>query len=119
MISPAGSEGLNLRNVRQVHILEPYWNEVRITQIVGRAIRQCSHEELPMKDRHVQVYRYKSIRSKGDKWTTDQHIENVARSKDGLIQSFLDAVKEVAIDCALFRNHNSPLNIASYTSHNS
>ena len=32
MISPAGAEGINLNNVRQVHILEPYWNEVRIEQ---------------------------------------------------------------------------------------
>ena len=42
MISPAGAEGINLKNVRQVHIMEPFWNEVRIEQIIGRAIRQCS-----------------------------------------------------------------------------
>ena len=41
-----------------------------------------------------------------DKQTTDQYIEDVARSKDGLIQSFLDAVKEVAVDCNLFKAHN-------------
>ena len=41
MISPAGAEGINLANVRQVHIMEPYWNEVRIEQVIGRAIRQC------------------------------------------------------------------------------
>jgi len=106
LISPAGSEGLNLRNVRQVHIMEPYWNEVRITQMRGRAIRQCSHEELPMEERHVDIYRYKSVRADSDRQTTDQFIENHARNKDGLIQSFLDAIKEVAIDCVLYSNHN-------------
>jgi len=106
LISPAGAEGLNLRNVRQIHIMEPYWNEVRITQMIGRGVRQCSHSDLPMNDRHVDIYRYKSIKSKPGKITTDQYIENMARSKDGLIQSFLDAIKEAAIDCKLFAAHN-------------
>lgn len=106
LISPAGSEGLNLMNVRQVHIMEPYWNEVRITQMIGRGVRQCSHAELPMEERHVDVFRYRSKRMKKNKWTTDQYIEDLARSKDSLIQSFLDAVKEVAIDCALNKDVN-------------
>lgn len=107
MISPAGAEGLSLSNCRQVHIMEPYWHEVRIKQMIGRAIRQCSHEDLPMKDRHVDVFRYKSVRKgSGAKWTTDQQIEDMARSKDSLIQSFLDTIKEVAIDCSLNINHN-------------
>jgi hypothetical protein len=106
MISPAGAEGLSLRNVRQVHLLEPYWHEVRMLQMIGRAIRACYHKDLPMKDRHVDIYRYKSIRTKKVKETTDQYIENVARSKQGLIESFYDTLKEVAIDCELFKAHN-------------
>jgi hypothetical protein len=109
MISPAGAEGISLNNIRQVHIMEPYWHEVRITQMIGRAIRQCSHRDLPMEDRFVEVYRYKSVRPGGanQKWTTDQYIESMARSKEGLIQSFLDAMKEAAVDCELNKNHNS------------
>lgn len=104
MVSPAGAEGLSLENVRQVHIMEPYWHEVRITQMIGRAVRYCSHKNLPRSERHVDVYRYKSVRS--GKWTTDQQIEDGARTKDSLIQSFLDTIKEVAVDCALNKNHN-------------
>jgi hypothetical protein len=108
MISPAGAEGISLNNIRQVHIMEPYWHEVRITQMIGRAIRQCSHRDLPIEEREVVVYRYKSVRDFGsDKWTTDQYIEDMARSKEGLIQSFLDAMKEVAVDCVLNKSHNS------------
>lgn len=106
MISPAGAEGISLSNVRQVHIMEPYWHEVRITQMIGRAIRQCSHRDLPMSERHVDIYRYKSIRKKGAKWTTDQYIEDLARGKEALIQSFFDAMKEVAVDCELNKAHN-------------
>ena len=44
LISPAGAEGINLANVRQIHIMEPFWNEVRIEQIIGRGVRQCQHK---------------------------------------------------------------------------
>ena len=108
-VSSAGSEGLDLKNTRQVHIMEPHWHEVRIQQMIGRAVRLCSHKALPLEERHVEVYRYKSIRSekhKQKKNTTDQIVENLARTKEGLLQSFLDAIKESAIDCKLFQNHN-------------
>ena len=108
MISPAGAEGISLNNIRQVHLMEPFWHEVRMTQMIGRAIRQCSHKDIPIMDRNVTVFRYKSVRGSGiDKWTADQFIEDMARSKDGLISSFLDAMKEVAIDCVLNKTHNN------------
>jgi superfamily II DNA or RNA helicase len=110
MISPAGAEGISLNNTRQVHIMEPYWHEVRITQMIGRAIRQCSHSDLPMDQRVVEVFRYKSVRGLNKKWTTDQFIEDSARSKEGLIQSFLDAMKEAAVDCMLNKAHNNLVN---------
>ncbi len=108
MISPAGSEGISLNSVRQVHIMEPYWHEVRIMQMIGRAIRLCSHRLLPLEEREVSVFRYKSVRKDElDKWTTDQYIEDTARLKQGLIQSFLDSIKEAAVDCSLNKAHNS------------
>lgn len=107
LISKAGSEGLSLKNIRQVHILEPYWNEVRISQMIGRGIRHCSHKDLPLDQRVVNVYRFRSVRTiNPDNQTTDIYIETMARSKDGLIQSFLNALKEAAIDCSLNKNHN-------------
>ena len=105
LISPAGSEGINLNNVRQVHIMEPFWNEVRIEQIVGRAIRVCHHKDLPMEERIVDVYRYKMVRKNG-KETSDEKLENLSRKKNNLLISFLEAIKEVAIDCELFKSHN-------------
>lgn len=128
MFSPAGAEGISLANIRQVHIVEPYFHEVRITQMVGRAIRQCSHKNLPMSERHVDIYRYRSIKHnikikeivEGQTVkketvkiedphalrTVDFDIEDLARRKNNLIQNFLDAVKEVAIDCEINKNHN-------------
>ena len=128
IFSPAGAEGISLENIRQVHIIEPYWTEVRIIQMIGRAVRICSHKSLPMSERHVDIYRYRSVKHNikvkeivegqtvkkqsikiedpSKLRTVDFDIEDLARSKNNLIQSFLDAVKEVAIDCELNKNHN-------------
>jgi hypothetical protein len=105
MISPAGAEGINLNNVRQVHVMEPYWNEVRIEQVIGRALRFCQHKDLPMKERKVDVFRYKMVR-KNHKITTDEKMEEISRKKNNLLLSFIEAVKEAAVDCELFKAHN-------------
>jgi hypothetical protein len=66
-ITSAGAEGLSLRNVRRVHIMEPYWNHVRTDQVKGRAVRICSHADLPFtadpetNERTVEVFTYCSV----------------------------------------------------------
>ena len=54
----SGAEGISLRFVRQVHIMEPYWNNVRIEQVIGRARRIKSHVLLPEDQRSVKVFQY-------------------------------------------------------------
>lgn len=105
LISPAGSEGISLKNVRQVHVMEPYWNEVRIEQLIGRAIRQCSHRDIPVDERYVEIFRYNAV-SNENELTTDQEIQELALEKSTLIDYFLKTVKEVAVDCELFKAHN-------------
>jgi superfamily II DNA or RNA helicase len=105
LVAPAGAEGLSLMNVRQIHVLDPYWNEVRIEQLIGRGVRQCSHKNLPMDERKVDVYRYKVVRE-NDKKTTDETVEELAKQKQTLIDSFLKSIKEIAVDCELFKSHN-------------
>jgi len=65
IISSAGAEGLSLTCVRQVHMLEPYWNYVRLDQVLGRAIRMRSHKSLESKERTVEQYLYLSVLPKG------------------------------------------------------
>ena len=105
MISGAGAEGINLSNVRQVHIIEPYWNEVRIEQVIGRALRFCQHKDLPMNERIVDIYRYTMFRNNKKK-TSDEKLEELSRKKNNLLLSFIESVKEVAVDCDIFKNHN-------------
>ena len=89
IISSAGAEGISLTAVRQVHILEPYWNFVRINQVFGRAIRLDSHKDLEEKNRNDEQYLYLSIFPEGstikeiydsiqklDSWTTPDIKKN-------------------------------------------
>ena len=68
MISSAGAEGISLKCVRQVHIMEPFWNYIRIDQVFGRAIRMKSHinDFLPKDERNVEQYLYLSTLPDGD-----------------------------------------------------
>jgi len=58
MITASGSEGINLRSTRFVHIMEPYWHPTRKDQIIGRARRICSHKALPVDMQDVKVFMY-------------------------------------------------------------
>lgn len=60
-ITSAGAEGLSLKTVRGVHIMEPYWNTVRTQQVKGRAVRICSHMELPPEQQTVEIYTYCTV----------------------------------------------------------
>ena len=102
--SPSIKEGVSLLRVRQVHILEPYWNMSRMLQIMGRAVRFCSHKDLPRGKRNVEVYLYLATYPKQN--TIDQYIWSLAQKKNKLIEQFEMALKETAIDCKLFYNRN-------------
>jgi superfamily II DNA or RNA helicase len=107
LASSAGAEGLDLKNIRKVLIMEPYWHEVRIRQVVGRAVRKNSHIDLPSDQRNVKVYRYVSSLSdkqkklSTEKLSSDEYVLRVAKKKEKLNHDVLQAVKEAAVDCTL------------------
>ena len=108
--TPAIKEGVSLLNVRHVHIIEPYWNMSRISQVVGRAIRFCAHKALPISERFVNVYMYIATYKKII--TSDVIIYERALKKQDLIERFEGWLKEGAIDCTL--NKLSTGNITCY-----
>lgn len=56
IISSAGTEGLDLKGTRNIIVLEPFWHESRIEQVIGRGVRYKSHTDLPESQRKVTVY---------------------------------------------------------------
>jgi hypothetical protein len=112
MGTAAAAEGISLKNTRQVHILEPYWNEVRIQQVIGRARRICSHEALDKADRIVTVYRYHMTLTPKQKEkfpeaeSTDEAIYRIAKLKEKINAQFLQILKDAAVDCVLNAYYN-------------
>ena len=94
---------------------------MRIDQVIGRAVRSCSHMSLPVEDRDVTVYKYimkftkeqlasnPTIRKKDNELTTDQHILLKAQKKEKLIKTFLDMLKASSLDCIIHSEVNKPL----------
>ena len=103
--SPSIKEGVTLKAVRYVHVLEPYWNQSRLEQVIGRASRFCSHISLPEDERNVKVYIYIAIHHDAA-ITVDQYIKKLSVTKNNIIKQFEIAVKESAIDCRLNKNAN-------------
>ncbi len=103
--SPSIKEGVSLLRVEQVHIMEPYWNFSRLQQIIGRAIRFCSHKDLQKRRRYVDVFLYLSTHPKIR--TIDQYIWSLAKKKQKLVKQFENVLKEKAIDCEIFYEGNN------------
>jgi hypothetical protein len=74
MATSSGAEGINLKNVRHLHVMEPHWNPARHDQVIGRGIRLCSHatkqiltegsvtvEAVPQEERTIRVSFYVSV----------------------------------------------------------
>ena len=102
--SPSIKEGVSLLRVQQVHIMEPYWNMSRMLQIMGRAVRFCSHKDVPKSKRIVKIYLY--LATYPIEKTIDQYIWLLAQKKNKLIEQFELALKESAFDCELMYNRN-------------
>ena len=98
LITSAGSESLDLKNTRSIHIMEPHWNESKINQIIGRAIRYDSHAKLPELDRTVEIVRWISVFGyKIPYETADEYLVNIALKKEKMFSSFDKIIQECSI----------------------
>jgi len=122
MITAAGSEGINLRNTRYVHLMEPYWHPVRLEQVIGRARRICSHQDLPLELQTVEVFLYLMTftpdQLKSDEaieiklhdlgkrapftpLTSDEKLFEISNIKEEISSQLLKGIKESSIDCSI------------------
>ena len=140
MITASGAEGINLKNTRYVHIMEPYWHPVRIEQVIGRARRICSHKDLPEEYRTVDVFLYLMtfseeqllptnkdsielrLKDKGkltDKpLTSDEALHEISNLKENITRELLMTIKQTSIDCKLHKANNNGEPILCYNINN-
>lgn len=120
-------QGINLYNVREVHVIDPWHHLNRTEQVVGRAIRNYSHKNLSPDKRNVSVYLYcATIPLENESIddlrieTTDEKTYRHAYYKSKKIAIITRIFKQNAVDCLLNKNGNqltvdyfgnTPLNI--------
>ena len=106
LLSSTGAEGLDLKNVRHIHIMEPYWNWGRVKQIIARGVRNDSHKALPTDEKNVTPYIYLAVPPDTERLpngefppTTDTELYDESVVSQITIESFNEAVREVSIEC--------------------
>jgi len=136
MITASGAEGISLKNVRFVHVTEPYWHPVRIQQVIGRARRICSHQNLPKELQTVKVFVYlmeftkeqienddavelrlkdKSRINPSNILTSDEALYEISNMKKELTNKLLKAVKEASIDCIIHSSKDDAEQLQCFT----
>jgi len=100
VISRAASEGMDLKNVRQIHIVDPWYNMNRNEQIIGRGIRFRSHCDLPFSERNAEIYMYATYNGP-DRETADLYLYRLSETKAISIGLVSRVLKQCATDCIL------------------
>ncbi len=106
LITAAGAEGISLKNVRQVHIMEPHWNNNRAEQVIGRAMRLCSHINLDKSQRNVAIYKYYITLPNKNSKSTDVVIKGIADKKSIIINKFLNLIIQSSFDCIFNKDYD-------------
>jgi len=101
LISKAGSEGIDFKHIRQIHILEPWFNMNRIEQIIGRGVRNLSHCALPFEKRNVQIFLHSTRFEGDDEEPVDLYVYRLAERKSVQIGKVSRLLKTIAVDCQL------------------
>ena len=106
--SSVSAEGLDFKCIREIHMLDPWYHLNKVEQIVGRAIRNCSHVALPSSQRNVTVFHHVGTNSKTAKKprleTIDERAYRIAENKQDSIDKVEHILKTNAIDCQLNQN---------------
>ena len=105
LVTTKGIEGLDFKNIREIHILEPWFNLSRIQQIIGRGIRNNSHISLAENLRNTTIYQYVNCTSGSIKQETiDFRMYRLSEKKQKRVSKIERILKENSIDCNLTKD---------------
>jgi len=106
LITESGTEGLDLKNVREIHIFDPWYNVNRIEQVIGRGVRNYSHIDLQETKRNTTIYQYVNLTQDNKRESIDFRTYRIAENKQKKISELEKIMKNNAIDCNLNINSN-------------
>ena len=106
LITESGTEGLDLKNIREIHIFDPWYNLNRLEQVFGRGVRNFSHFDLEEVKRNVTLYQYVNLTQDNKRESIDFRTYRIAENKQQKIAKIERIIKRNAIDCNLNINGN-------------
>ena len=102
--------GIDLKHVRDVHILTPEWNYSTIAQVTGRAVRANSHIGLLENEMKVDIYQYVSYYKQDDRINLNKSVDGLqyisCYRKDVNIGKLEHFIKRTAVNCGTFYGRN-------------
>lgn len=113
--SRIGRDGINLSNVKQIHLLNPSWNESAMYQAKARGLRATSHDNLieELKENEnliIKIYNHCALlEGKGyenGKDSVDYSRYQLAKNKDYHIKRIFRILKILSNGCQLSRKRN-------------
>jgi len=108
LASPKAAEGVDFRFVRQIHVIEPWFNMSRIEQVIGRGMRTCSHALLPPQEQNCTVYLHACQYDDSAQETLDETVyRTIIEEKAVSIAKVKRIVMESAMDCELQEGINT------------
>ena len=118
IISETGTEGFDFKNIREIHILEPWYNLNKIEQINGRGIRFKSHQFLPEEKHNCMIFQHISLLQPVNKKQTIESIDfrnyRISENKQYYISKVESILKSYALDCNINQEiliYNKSLNL--------
>ena len=106
LITPVASEGLSFYNTREIHLIEPWYHFNRSVQIIGRGIRNCRHQNLPLEYKNTTVFMHASVEKDNSKETIDLHAFRISTRKFKISNEIDDIINNNSLDCYLMKNIN-------------
>jgi hypothetical protein len=101
------TEGVNLFNVRAVHLFNQTESISKEQQAIARAVRFCGHKYIPQNQWKVEVLRYFAYVKGNDNQTeylADMEAYKYSRVMKSVFESYLNPVRLAAIDNNFYNN---------------
>ena len=105
LMTPIASEGLSFYNARELHIVEPWYHFNKQKQIIGRGIRNCRHNSLPLDERNLTVFQHASYKNNNIE-TPDIHAYRISSKKLYQTEIIDKIIRDNSFDCYLMKNIN-------------
>jgi len=104
--SQVASEGIDLKFIREIYVIDSWFHLNKMEQVLGRGIRTCSHihPKIPKDQRNTTIYLL--VNTISNKESADMYMYRLGMMKALQMGKVTRVIKQYALDCNLNINGN-------------